>query len=250
MKLKICHFSDTHGKHKQIVVPECDILICSGDVSPLGYVYSLREYAKWFTKQTQATWRVWIGGNHDRKLDPKFQHIDSHIVEEEVFKPYGINEAGSNTFYLENNSVEIMNINIWGSPVTPWFHGNTWAFNKHRGHEIEEVWKNIPIDTDILVTHGPPKFKLDKTTNPPSSSEPNYHLISDGYVGCDRLAYHVKRVKPLLHLFGHIHEEYGYCYDEDSNYFNGSICNLRYEAVNHPWLIEADFHEKEISIIT
>ena len=31
-----------------------------------------------------------------------------------------------------------------------------WAFLKHRGDAINEIWKKIPKDIDILVTHGPP----------------------------------------------------------------------------------------------
>jgi hypothetical protein len=31
-----------------------------------------------------------------------------------------------------------------------------WAFLKHRGDAINEIWKKIPKDVDILVTHGPP----------------------------------------------------------------------------------------------
>ena len=34
-----------------------------------------------------------------------------------------------------------------------------WAFNLPRGgKELREKWDMIPDDTQILVTHGPPKF--------------------------------------------------------------------------------------------
>src|ERR1700754_524117 len=72
MVTRIVHISDTHGKHKNVTIPECDILICSGDISPLGQKHSIDEFLKWFGNQTQATHRIFISGNHDRSLDPKF----------------------------------------------------------------------------------------------------------------------------------------------------------------------------------
>ena len=40
-----------------------------------------------------------------------------------------------------------------------------WAFLKHRGDAIDEIWKKIPKDIDILVTHGPPLGKSTKSNN-------------------------------------------------------------------------------------
>ena len=40
---------------------------------------------------------------------------------------------------------------------TPYFHG--WAYNARRGHEMLQIWDQIPTDTDIVMTHGPPVGK-------------------------------------------------------------------------------------------
>ena len=56
----------------------------------------------------------------------------------------------------------------------------------------------IPDSTDVLITHGPPIGVLDLSV---------YDNIS---CGCDNLLDAVtNRVKPRLHIFGHIHEGYG-----------------------------------------
>ena len=34
--MKIVAFSDTHSKHKNITIPECDVAICAGDISSIG----------------------------------------------------------------------------------------------------------------------------------------------------------------------------------------------------------------------
>lgn len=56
-----------------------------------------------------------------------------------------------------------------------------------------DIWRDtIPPDTDILLTHGPPK----------------YHLDLENF-GCAYLLEEIRAKKPLLHVFGHIHAGYG-----------------------------------------
>ena len=42
----------------------------------------------------------------------------------------------------------------------PWFGG--WGYNLSRGEECAAKWREIPQDTDILITHGPPIGHGDK----------------------------------------------------------------------------------------
>lgn len=84
-------------------------------------------------------------------------------------------------------------LRIYGSPWQPEY-GN-WAFNLDRGAPLKAKWDLIPEGVDILITHGPPKGFGGQTR--------------EGDVGCDDLLEAVNRVKPLIHVFGHIHE--GYC---------------------------------------
>ncbi len=57
--------------------------------------------------------------------------------------------------YLEDSSCNLFGYRIWGAPWQPKL--GTWAFNLERGEQCLEAWKRIPDDTDILITHGPPK---------------------------------------------------------------------------------------------
>ena len=70
-------------------------------------------------------------------------------------------------------------------------------YNLPLGPELKAKWDAIPSDTDILITHGPPLGIFDKNIN--------------GFeCGCGDLLQAVKeRVRPRLHIFGHIHEGYG-----------------------------------------
>ena len=48
-------------------------------------------------------------------------------------------------------------------PRQPWF-GN-WGYNLQRGEECAAKWREIPHDTDILITHGPPIGHGDRVRN-------------------------------------------------------------------------------------
>lgn len=79
----------------------------------------------------------------------------------------------------------------------------------------------IPENTDILVTHGPPYGVLDL----------NMHKQ---HTGCKDLLNQVLKIKPKLHVFGHIHEGYGVFKNENITFFNASSANIAYKLTNKP----------------
>lgn len=58
-----------------------------------------------------------------------------------------------------------------------------------------DVWKAIPDNVDMLITHEPPQGVMDQVTD-------------IGAVGCPLLKGHVERIRPLLHAFGHIRKAF------------------------------------------
>ncbi|CAF1171872.1 unnamed protein product, partial [Didymodactylos carnosus] len=93
--------------------------------------------------------------------------------------------------------------------------------------QLEAVWSKIPLNTDILLTHGPPSNILDRT-------------FTNESAGCEVLTKRLKLVKPKLHVFGHIHEAYGNCESNGTIYVNACTCNLRYKPVQPPIVIELE----------
>lgn len=234
--MKIVCTSDTHGKHKQLNLPEGDLLIHGGDFSSYGYKHEVESFFNWLKKSAKQfeLGVVFIAGNHDRSFDPKYfrQYEDHDLFKnhaEEPGKPFWlqrmIEELPTNIHYLENSSVEIEGVKIWGSPVTPWFYGDTWAFNRRRGFDISEVWDQIPFDTDIIVTHGPVHSRLDR-------------CMDGSIVGCEDLERKVDAMKPKVHIAGHIHEGYGISYNEDTTFINASFCDARYIPRQAPIVFE------------
>ena len=254
--MRITHISDTHNKHKQLdgKLPGGVLLIHSGDISSLGRKHEVEQFIKWFGKQ-DYTHKVFIAGNHDMTFDReillrnKLAHFEGRTeydTECAEGKPEWLVEMLSNlpdnVYYLENSSIKLEGINIWGSPVSPSF-GYGWGFNKDRGHDINEVWSTIPMDTDIVITHSPIYGYNDRAQN------------TNQNVGCSDLYHRLHEVKPHLHFAGHIHEGHGWgtipYKDEwgDIYTFNGSTCNLRYEAINNPITFDYDFVSRELNFM-
>lgn len=247
MKMRITHISDTHNKHNKVITPGGDILIHSGDISSIGRKHEVEDFIKWFSKQPYR-FKIFIAGNHDLTFDSEvlFRDKSVHFDRKQYFelpvegKPDwlvdAISELDDDVFYLENSSIDIEGIKIWGSPISPSF-GYGWGFNKDRGQEINEVWNTIPNDTDIVITHSPIYGYCDKVSN------------TNQKVGCEDLYHRLQEVKPHLHFAGHIHEAYGYGETKWGYTFNGCSCNLRYDIDNNPITFYYDFETRKLEFI-
>lgn len=214
--MKICIISDTHSYHRDIIMPEADMLICAGDLSFRGEMNIIEDFSNWM-KGLPYKHKITIFGNHEtgteygKKRDPALRMI---------------RDAGIH--YLENSKVVINGLKIFGSPVTPTFFN--WEYNVDRGAPIAKVWANIPDDTDILITHGPPLGILDEAPR---------GVMGYENVGCEDLLKRVLELKQLkAHCFGHIHNGYGLKTEHGIQFVNASICTENYKPTNLPIVID------------
>lgn len=122
---------------------------------------------------------------------------------------------------------------VYGSPWSLEF--GVWAFTKP-ADQMEPLWQAIPKETDVLITHGPPYQRGDKT-------------LHCGAVGCPNLLHHVQqRVQPRLHVFGHIHEDAGWVgFDGRTMFCNASNVDLKYRAVHAAVVMDVP-HNKDESV--
>lgn len=203
----IIAISDTHGMNQSLQIPNGDILIHAGDLCNHGTLEEVIDFNN-FLSTLPHPHKIVIAGNHDFCFEK-----DRKACEEIL----------TNCIYLQDQAVTIDGVKFYGSPWQPWFYD--WAFNLERGPEIRAKWELIPADTDVLITHGPPFGIGDLTAR-------------GDQAGCQDLLEVVEKIKPEVHIFGHIHEGYGTTTKGKTTFINASICDQLYQPVNPPVVYE------------
>merc|ERR1711976_610020 len=227
--VRIVMISDTHDHHHMIDdIPEGDIIIHAGDFTQNGTPEAVINFSRWFGSLPHKH-KVVIAGNHDITLDEDFYLEEGHRWHGKNLKDHKSALAAMRDnpgfIYLENSTVEILGLKIYGSPYSAFFHN--WAFNSHRGPESAEIWSQIPDDTDIIVAHGPALGYGDRVISPYFPGHQGTHC------GCANLLHEIKyRIKPKLMISGHIHEDPGAWTDGVTTFVNASTCDLKYKPVN------------------
>ena len=178
--MRIVCVADTHLYDDALTMPAGELLIHAGDMLRRGTLQELRYAAEWIDAQPYRH-KVVIAGNHDWPFarDPRAARA----------------ALPADVVYLQDAEATLDGVRIWGSPWQPEFLD--WAFNLPRGEPLAKVWAMIPAGIDVLVTHGPPRGYGDRV------------LRDAEALGCEDLLRAVDRVRPALHVFGHIHEDGG-----------------------------------------
>jgi len=189
--MRILHISDTHGFHEMFPMDKftgVDVVVHSGDCSnwrdPYRNEPEVRAFLTWY-RDVPVKHKIYVAGNHDTS------------IERRMITPADFAEAG--IIYLENAATTIDGVKFWGSPHTPTF--GDWAFMKSRD-KIARVWNTIPEDTEVLITHGPPKGVRDLSHDRDGNLE---------FCGDSALMKKVFKMRDTIKfmLFGHIHDSPG-----------------------------------------
>ena len=220
--------SDTHdfefrataesSRPLQLPTPPVDVLLHCGDLTQIGGVSSFKKALK-MLRSIDAELKLVIAGNHDLELDQKHWEVqcdedgvpedpeDHNLAMKTMSGPLAdeagvlfLNE-GAHSFTLKSGA----RFTIYVSPYTPAYGDWAFAYKHHedRFNKPDHVTNGatsiathpIPDAVDIVMTHGPPKGILD--------------WCPEGNVGCNNLLQAIRRVKPRMHCFGHIHESNG-----------------------------------------
>lgn len=207
--MKICIISDTHGKHKQLDLPNADTIIHCGDFTSIGEEHEIINFMKWFSGLEQYENKIIIAGNHDWLFERNKGQAKSLIPK--------------NVTYLEDNGVEIDGINFYGTPVQK--HFCNWAFNRDEA-KLAQHWLHVPDNTDVLITHSPPYGIGDNVPRSGCQGSPSLYKEV------------VERIRPKIHAFGHIHEDYGLKEMDNIKFINASNLDEHYYCVNDPIVVE------------
>lgn len=178
--MRIVAVADTHTFEADLgALPDGDVFIHAGDIVRAGTLEELEGPARWI-RSLPHPHKIVVAGNHDWCF----------LREREAACAL----LGKEVIYLQDSSCTIEGVQFWGAPWQPEFGG--WAYNLPRGAALAEKWSLIPESCDVLITHGPPMGIGDRTS-------------LSIRAGCEDLLEAVKRSQPLLHLFGHIHQDGG-----------------------------------------
>ncbi|KAM7211400.1 hypothetical protein V8F06_013224 [Rhypophila decipiens] len=231
--IKIVCISDTHNT--QPVIPPGDILIHSGDLTENGSFDEVQAGISWLSSQPHRH-KFLIAGNHDVLLDDAFlekyptrrygqtktrHDLDWGTVEylqdawTTIEIPVLRNEDDRPCSASPLNQSSTRKITIFGSPRTPKYGVSAFQYTDEEGEKhwsskvgsMGKAFKASPSrtynsndeddeeETVILITHGPPNLYLDKR---------DFHRA-----GCPYLLDAIYKLRPRLHVFGHIHNAYG-----------------------------------------
>lgn len=202
--------SDTHNT--QPALPDGDILIHAGDLTQSGTFAELEAAIAWLRRQHHPV-KIVVAGNHDLLLDPGRDANTNSAASSSSRDGGGDGVGGAmamaasvlrrsldwgDIIYLEDEETAVTvtrgtnrrRLRVYGSPRSP-RHGS-WAFQYPREKDVWAGDRQVPPGVDVLVTHAPPRA----------------HLDGQG-LGCVHLLRALWRVRPRLHVFGHVHEGAG-----------------------------------------
>jgi len=208
--MKAVIVADTHfSLMKRIIdIPNGDILVHCGDLDVYNQEH-LELFSEWM-RSLPHKYKIVVPGNHDIF----WRGYKNGVFDYEDF------------ILLIHNEIEVEGTKIFGSPYTLEF-GN-WAFMYDKEHS-NFIWRDVPDDIDVLVSHGPPYQILDEVKSGPTSGS---------HPGCRALRSKVLEIKPRIHCFGHIHGGSGVMERDGIKFINASVVDDLY-----------CYNNREISVI-
>ena len=240
-RTRIVCIADTHNASPRdgcFKLPAGDILVHAGDLTKSGTLSELQKTLAWLAAADFEA-KIVVAGNHDVTLDRPFYAAHGASFHNQAPQDpdacIQLLRSAPGITYLEHESIEVQlsrpggprtRCTVFGSPYSPAAHERPWAFQYEPSSSssptsassasaaagdatfnstsspasasasasvsADELWSAIPLATDLLITHTPPAYHLD--TNDRGASR-----------GCEALRRALWRVRPLLHVCGHVH---------------------------------------------
>jgi Icc-related predicted phosphoesterase len=170
----------------------------------------LDDFLEWFSEQDYKH-KIMIAGNHDWQI--------AELGYEKMYEK--AKEKG--IIYLENTSVKIDDILFYGAPWSNEYGG--WEFMKEDS-ELYYEWQKIPLETNVLITHGPALGTGDRVAMTYSAGGNN--------VGSQSLANRISELPELkYHFYGHIHWDSGIYKKKDYISVNAALSYEYFEGIRN-----------------
>lgn len=206
--IRVVCISDTHNTRPE--VPDGDVLIHAGDLTENGSFAEVQKELTWLASLPHQ-YKIFVAGNHDVLLDSAF-------LQKYPERRYGQKETKEDliwgdVIYLEDEIITLTfptpghgsaaqdepldsrTLTIFGSPWTPKYGVSAFQYHPNNFEHWAAIMGSLGQTPNIMVTHGPPRHHLDKR---------DFHQA-----GCPHLAQEIRRIRPRLCVFGHIHAAHG-----------------------------------------
>lgn len=210
--MKICAISDLHGNLLRAeYIPVCDVLIIAGDICP-AFNHDPIFQGDWL----QTDFYTWLETLSVEKIILTFGNHDF------VAEQYPEKVRCLPATVLIDEPYEYKGFKFYGSPWSVEFLD--WAFGLNEENAAEK-YSQIPDDTHILISHGPPFEYGDRT-------------VDDNNIGSKELLKKIQQIRPEYVICGHCHEGYGSYFLNRTKIYNVSLLNEQYRMVNEPVVFE------------
>lgn len=221
--LSICVISDLHGYLPEL--KPCELVLICGDSVPLEYQASSKKTKKWY----DTTFRKWAGelpcdkvlfiaGNHELHFPGK------KIIYESLFSKDDKITYLCHSEYI-HKSKDGKEYKIFGTPYCKQFMN--WAF-MYPNEELEKIFKNIPNDLDILISHDNPYGYGDIVLQ-------ECPWADGSHIGNIPLAKAIEEKQPKYQFNGHLHScDHSLIMIGNTKHYNCSIKDEQYNPVYEP----------------
>ena len=190
------------------------ILIHAGDALNTGTRMECLLFLEWLEVQNFRA-KLWIAGNHCLFIEKNPEEFAAMLLH------------FPNITYLQDSGTTIDGIKFYGSPYSNMFYN--WAFMAEEV-DLEDIWEKIPLDTQVLITHGPAYHCNDLVKHSGGR---------DPHVGSKSLHWKKKELTELkVHISGHMLHGYGITEHRDFRSICPSVLNEQYKLVNKPITLE------------
>lgn len=226
--MKLLALSDTHEQERKFTQKileisdekgGIDVLVHAGDITGKGDIYRLKAFNDWCAMLVD---RELVGevvatfGNHELRQN-------SLEDQKATAKDYTL---------LIDEEIVIDGIKFYGCPWTRKFYN--WQFMIENDPQAVAIYDKIPLDTDVLIVHGPPYGILDSVDRPLCGGG-----IGTENTGCRVILDYVKKIKPAYYVCGHIHLQNNiYKMECGTTVINAAILDDDYKVAFEPRYFE------------
>ena len=225
--MRICAFSDMHGKYNFEVKP-CDVTLICGDIVPLNIQWNINKSIEWFENfflpwctNLPCEKVLFIGGNHDKFLADSSQRVREILSKQDK------------VVYLECETYEYQGKISYGTPLCKIFYNWSFMETQEKQNSIYEKAAKEIEKIDIMITHDCPYGVNDVLL------QEDCPWAHGDNIGNQALRAFLDAMEPSFLFDGHLHSaEHNKTLHGKTSVYNVSLLDENYNMTYEPLYLE------------